>query len=168
MRGTDHWRSSCSVTSRTLQHRSRSQPSAHSSCPAESILLRAQGNAAYVAEIPFAFGMDDAVFPAGTYQLTPLSQKMLRLNLVGGTRMGYLMVFPADDASNVATGRLKFTRYGDLYFLRQFSAPKEGREWEAVSRCVPSTNEKRVAKEWMAHAHAPRGVDVAVNSADQH
>jgi hypothetical protein len=129
---------------------------------------QAQGHAAYVAEIPFAFGMADAVFPAGTYQITPLSQKMLRLNLAGGTRMGYLMVFQADDASNVATGELKFTRYGDLYFLRQFSAPKEGREWEAVSRCVPSTNEKRVAKEWVARAHAPQGVDVAVNSADQH
>jgi hypothetical protein len=129
---------------------------------------QAQGNAHYVATIPFDFGMHDAVFPAGTYQITPLSQKMLRLDLVGGTRMGYLMVFPADDASNVATGRLKFTRYGDLYFLRQFSAPKEGREWAAVSRCVPSTNEKRVAKEWMARAHAPGGVDVAVNSADQH
>jgi len=86
---------------------------------------QAQGHAAYVAEIPFDFGMHDAVFPAGTYQITPLSQKMLRLNLVGGTRMGYLMVFPADDASNVATGRLKFTRYGDLYFLRQFSARKK-------------------------------------------
>jgi hypothetical protein len=131
---------------------------------------QAQGNVAYVAEIPFAFGMDDAVFPAGTYQITPLSQKMLRLNLVGGTRMGYLMVFPADDASNVATGRLRFAQYGNRYFLREFSAPDQGQEWPAVSRCLSSADEKRVAKEWreQARAQAPWGVEVAVGSGDQH
>jgi hypothetical protein len=129
---------------------------------------QAQGNAAYVAEIPFAFGMDGAVFPAGTYQITLPSQNMLRLNLVGGTQRGYVMVFPAEDASQATIGRLKFTQYGNRYFLQEFSAPKEGREWAAVSRCVPSTNEKQVAKEWMVRAYAPRGVDVAVNSADQH
>jgi hypothetical protein len=129
---------------------------------------QAQGHAAYVAEIPFAFGMGDAVFPAGTYQLTPLSQYMLRLDIVGGTRMGYLMVSPADDASEATIGRLQFTQYGNRYFLREFSAPDQGQGWQAVSRCRPSADEKRAAKEWMARAHAPRGVDVAVNSADQH
>src|ERR1700760_1168382 len=48
---------------------------------------RAQAYPTYVAAIPFAFGMDNAVFPAGTYQFTSLSQHMLRLDLVGGRRM---------------------------------------------------------------------------------
>ena len=50
---------------------------------------QAQENARYVAAIPFAFGIQDAVFPAGTYQITPLSPHLLRLILVGGTRGGY-------------------------------------------------------------------------------
>ena len=132
---------------------------------------QAQENARYEAAIPFAFGIEDAVFPAGKYQITQLSQRMLQLNLVGGTRLGYLMVFPADDASKTtAIGRLQFTRYGDRYFLRQFSAPQEGRGWQAVSRCLPSANEKRAAKKWMeqARAHTSQAADVAVNSADQH
>jgi len=124
----------------------------------------------YVATVPFAFGISDAVFPAGTYQITPLSPQMLRLSLVGGTRMGYLMVFPGEDASQATIGRLKFTQYGNRYFLREFSAPKEGREWAAVSRCVPSADEKRVAKEWreLARAQVQRGVEVAASSTDQH
>jgi hypothetical protein len=129
---------------------------------------QAQGNAHYVAAIPFDFGMHDAVFPAGTYQITPLSQYMLRLDVVGGTRAAYLLVFSTEDAISTRTGELRFTQYGSRYFLREFSAPNQGRGWHAVSRCRPSTNEKRVAKEWMARAHAPRGVDVAINSADQH
>jgi hypothetical protein len=127
---------------------------------------QAQENARYVAAIPFAFGIEDAVFPAGTYQLTPLSQHALRLNVVGGTRTAYLLVFP-DNAISTRTGELRFTQYGNRYFLHEFSAPDKGQGWHAVSRCVRSADEKRVAKEWMARAHAPRGVDVAVNSADQ-
>jgi hypothetical protein len=129
---------------------------------------QAQGHAAYVAEIPFAFGMHDAVFPAGTYQITPLSQYMLRLDVVGGTRAAYLLVFSTEDAISTRTGELRFTQYGSRYFLREFSAPNQGQGWRAVSRCNPSADEKRAAKEWMARAHAPQGVDVAVNSADQH
>jgi hypothetical protein len=129
---------------------------------------QAQENARYVAAVPFAFGIGNEVFPAGTYQIKPLSQNMLRFNLVGGTRMGDLMVFPAEDASEATIGRLQFTQYGNRYFLREFSAPDQGQGWQAVSRCNPSADEKRAAKEWMARAHAPQGVDVAVNSADQH
>lgn len=131
---------------------------------------QAQGDAAYVAAIPFAFGVDDAVFPAGTYQITPLSQQLLRLSLVGGTRRGYLMVFPADDASKATIGRLQFTQYGNRYFLREFSAPDQGQGWHAVSRCLPSADEKRAAKDWMGQARGqvPQRADVAVNSADQH
>ena len=132
---------------------------------------QAQENVRYVAEIPFAFGIDDAVFPAGTYQLTPLSPHTLRLDVVGGTRVGYLLVSPADDAVGTRPGELRFTQYGSRYFLREFSAPDEGRGWHAVSRCVPSADEKRTAKEWIGQAHAQarrRAVDVAVNAADQH
>jgi hypothetical protein len=131
---------------------------------------QAQENARYVAAIPFAFGIHDAVLPAGTYQITPLSPHLLRLSLVGGTRGGYIMVAPGEDASKATAGRLQFMQYGDRYFLRQFAAPQEGRGWQAVSRCLPSASEKRVAKEWMeqARAHTSQAADVAVNSADQH
>jgi hypothetical protein len=129
---------------------------------------QAQENAHYVAAVPFDFDIEDAVFPAGIYQLTPLSQHALRLEVVGGTRAAYVLVFSTEDAIGTRTGELRFTQYGSRYFLREFSAPEQGHGWHAVSRCVRSADEKRVAKEWMARAHAPRGVDVAVNSADQH
>jgi hypothetical protein len=130
---------------------------------------QAQGHAAYVAAVPFAFGIGNEVFPAGTYQIMPLSPHALWLSLVGGTRRGYLMVFPAEDASKETIGRLQFTQYGNRYFLREFSAPDQGQGRQAISRFLPSADEKRAAKEWreQARAHAPRGVDVAVNSADQ-
>ena len=133
---------------------------------------QAQKNARhYMAAIPFAFGIDDEVFPAGTYQITPLSPQALRLDLADGTRSGYLLVFPGDDAISMRTGALKFTQYGSHYFLREFSAPEKGEGRHAVSRCAPSTNEKRTAKEWrigQTRIQAPRGVEVAVNPADQH
>ena len=124
----------------------------------------------YVAAIPFAFGMDDAMFPAGTYQITPLSQHLLRLDLVDGTAKGYLTVFPGNDAINTRTGVLRFTKYGSHSFLREFSAPNQGEGWPAVSRCAASANEKRTAKEWMqqARSKASPGVEVAVNPVDQH
>ena len=65
-------------------------------------------------------------------------------------------------------GELRFAQYGNRYFLQEFSAPDKGEGWHAVSRCTRSTNEKRVAKEWTARAHTPRGVDIALNAVDQH
>ena len=129
---------------------------------------QAQENAHYVAAIPFDFSIDDAVFPAGTYQLTPLSQHALRLDLVAGTRVAYVLVFSTEDAISTRTGELRFTQYGSHYFLREFSAPDQGHQGHSVSRCVRSADEKRAAKQWMARAHAPRGVDVAVSSTHQH
>ena len=134
--------------------------------------VEAQKNAAhYIAAIPFAFGIDDAVLPAGTYQITLLSPHALRLDLADGTRSGYLLVYPGDDAISMRTGALRFTQYGSHYFLREFSAPEKGEGRHAASRCVPSTNEKRAAKEWrigQAHIQDSRSVEVAVNPADQH
>ena len=63
-------------------------------CPPEPNPAQAQDNARYAATIPFAFGIDNAIFPAGTYQFTPLSQHMLRLDLVGGRRMAFMLHFP--------------------------------------------------------------------------
>lgn len=132
---------------------------------------QAQENAGYKAAIPFAFGIEDTVFPAGTYQITQISPHALRLDLAGGTRSGYLLVFPGQDSISMRTGALRFTQYGSHYFLREFSAPEKGEGRHAVSRCAPSTNEKRAAKEWrigQARIQDSRGVEVAVNPADQH
>ncbi len=132
---------------------------------------QAQENVVYMAAIPFAFGIANGVFPAGTYRITPLSQHLLRLDLADGTPKGYLTVFPGNDAINRRTGVLRFTKYGSHYFLREFSAPNKGEGWQAVSRCIPSANEKRAAKEWrigQARVQGPRGVEVAVNPVDQH
>lgn len=132
--------------------------------------VQAQENARYMVAIPFAFGIEDAVFPAGTYQIRSLSPHALRLDLADGTRSGYLMVFPESDTISMRTGALRFTQYGSHYFLREFSAPDKGERSHAVSRCLASTNEKRTAKEWMQQAgsKASPGVEVAVNPVDQH
>src|ERR1700759_5721001 len=61
---------------------------------------RAQAYPTYVAAIPFALGRNNAVFPAGTYQFTSLSQHMLRLDLVGGRRMAFMLSFPVEDATS--------------------------------------------------------------------
>ncbi|HEX6771453.1 MAG TPA: hypothetical protein VF126_05470 [Acidobacteriaceae bacterium] len=107
---------------------------------------QAQSNVSYVAAIPFAFQMNDATLPAGRYQITSVSPLLLHLIEVGGKHVGYVAVHPGDDARS-ERAQIRFTRYGNRYFLRDFATASGGALRRSVSRCSVTRGEKQAAKE---------------------
>src|SRR5579859_4463634 len=102
----------------------------------------------YVADIPFAFHMNSQTLPAGKYRITPVtSPQGLRLNEIGGKNGGFVLVYPGDDARNVGSAVIRFNRYGNANFLRDFSTEALGPELRSVSRCSVTTAEKRAQKD---------------------
>jgi hypothetical protein len=111
-----------------------------------AIPAQAQSPVSYVADIPFAFHMNDTLLPAGKYQITPISQNNLRLSQIDGKQVGYVGVYRGDDARS-EDAQIRFTRYGKSTFLRDFTAAGSGRR--AVSRCHVTRGEKQAAHDWV-------------------
>jgi hypothetical protein len=109
--------------------------------------VQAQSNAVYSANIPFAFQMNDATLPAGTYLISQTSPRNLRLTDARGGHAQYVMVYPGDDAKT-ERAQIRFSRYGDRTFLRDFATKSDG-DRRSVSRCVVTSGEKRAAKDWV-------------------
>jgi hypothetical protein len=108
---------------------------------------QAQSNLVYSANIPFAFQMNDATLPAGTYLITQASPHNLRLSQVGGNHAQYVAVYPGDDAKS-QKAQIRFTRYGERNFLKDFATASDGSQ-RSVSRCSVTPGEKRAAKDWV-------------------
>jgi hypothetical protein len=108
---------------------------------------QAQSNIAYSANIPFAFQMNDATLPAGTYLITEVSPHTLRLSQASGNLVKFVSVYPGDDAKG-ENGQIRFTRYGERSYLMDFAAVSHGPR-RSVSRCVMTRGEKRAAKDWV-------------------
>jgi hypothetical protein len=109
---------------------------------------QAQSNATYIASIPFEFQMNDKIHPAGSYQIQQVSSHTLRLSTVGGRHIGDVPVYPGDDARN-GKAQIRFNKYGDVYFLREFAAQADGSRWHSVSRCSTTPGEKKAAHDWV-------------------
>jgi hypothetical protein len=125
--------------------------------------IQAQSNVVYSANIPFAFQMNDATLPAGTYQIIQVSPHILRLGQVGGRHTSYVGVYPGDDAKT-ERAQIHFTRYGDRTFLRDFATASEGYP-RSVSRCPVTRGEKQAAKDWV---QTRQTFTVALNVYPQH
>jgi hypothetical protein len=109
---------------------------------------QAQSNVVYSANIPFAFQMNDVSLPAGEYQITQISPHNLRLSAMSGKKqVQYVAVYPGDDARS-QRAQIRFTRYGDRNFLRDFAAAPNG-SLRSVSRCPVTRGEKQTAKDWV-------------------
>jgi hypothetical protein len=109
----------------------------------------AQAQVHYVVDVPFAFHVNDQTLPAGKYMVTPnSSQGNLRLNEIGGKHSGYVLVYDGEDARNEAAV-MRFNRYGNTNFLRDFSTAATGYERRSVSRCSTTKAEKQAAKDWV-------------------
>jgi hypothetical protein len=109
--------------------------------------VQAQSNAVYSANIPFAFQMNDATLPAGVYHITQLSPRNLRLTDAAGKHAQYVMVYAGDDAKS-EKAQIRFSRYGERTFLRDFATKSDGSR-RPVSRCIVTPGEKRAAKDWV-------------------
>jgi hypothetical protein len=125
---------------------------------------QAQSNTVYSANIPFAFQMNDATLPAGTYQITQISPHSLRLSQVGGKHAGYVGVYQGDDARS-ERAQIRFTRYGERNFLRDFAAASDGTQHRSVSRCSVTAGEKQAAHDWV---QTKQTFTVALNAYPQH
>jgi hypothetical protein len=108
---------------------------------------QAQSNIVYSANIPFAFEMNDAALPAGTYLITQVSPHSLRLSQADGMHPRYVNVYAGDDAKS-QKAQIRFTRYGERNFLKDFATAPDGSR-RSVSRCSITKGEKRAAKDWV-------------------
>lgn len=111
-------------------------------------IARGQDHATYQASIPFAFYVSDGLLPAGTYQITQPSPNILLLHNAEGAAMAYQLVFAKEAAGNATTGKLTFSKYGNLYFLREFSEPSKNSGPHMARACLRGRIEKRAAKKF--------------------
>ena len=101
--------------------------------------------------------------PAGRYVVTPsISPQSLRLQEIGGSHAGYVLVFDGEDARNEEPV-MRFTRYGNAAFLRDFTGVSTGLGRRSVSRCSVTAAEKRAAKDWVQTRQTFSTTTVALN-----
>jgi hypothetical protein len=125
---------------------------------------QAQSDIVYSANIPFAFQMNDVTLPAGKYLISQISPRNLRLTDARGGHPQYVMAYPGDDAKT-EKAQIRFTRYGERTFLRDFATASDGSQHRSVSRCTVTTGEKRAAKDWV---QTKQPFTVALNEYPQH
>jgi hypothetical protein len=128
---------------------------------------QAQSPVGYIVDIPFAFQMNNQTLPAGKYQVRLRSSPQdLTLTEIGGKHhTGYAVVYGADDAKN-ENAVMRFTRYGNATFVRDFSPAATGTLRHFVSRCSVSAAERRAEKDWV-QTHQTF-TTVAINAYPQH
>lgn len=130
-------------------------------------IARGQYHPTYEASIPFPFYASDALLPAGTYQITELSQQMLLLRNAGGV-VAYELVFPRQLDRRATTGQLTFSKYGSRYFLREFSAPNGHSGLHMASTFSRGGIERRAAKEFADASRAEMAVNAVPRALDSH
>jgi hypothetical protein len=86
-------------------------------------LAHAQSSRPVRANIPFDFGVQNRVMPAGTYQLTysALSHGVVIRGVDDNNLNIFVMTYSSTDANRPrdGKGKLVFNRYGGTYFLSQ-------------------------------------------------
>ncbi len=92
------------------------------------------------ANVPFSFRIGDTVLPAGAYRINE-TRDLLRVSQMEGKESLFHLVMPASRSTVTPDSRLRFTRYGDEYFLTSI--------WNADSSegfaLTPSRRQKALA-----------------------
>jgi hypothetical protein len=86
-----------------------------------TLAATAQNRVLAVADVPFAFTVHDAAFPAGTYEVRQIGSQTIRLQDPRTTHGVTLM-----SASSIGEARsltLRFHQYGNQYFLAKVFSP---------------------------------------------
>jgi hypothetical protein len=110
-----------------------------------SPLARAQGHPIYLASVSFPFYVDDSLLPAGTYQIVEPYQNVLRFQNIHGLQNAFLVVYAKEEGRRSPIGQLTFSRYGDSYFLKEFSAPDNSSEPHISRMCSRGRTERHAA-----------------------
>ena len=90
------------------------------------------------ATIPFDFVVQDGVLPAGTYQISRVSQNGILVRSLDGNFRAISTTYAANSQS-AGKGRLVFTRYGNRYFLHEVLCS----DWHINAVIPRSSREKR-------------------------
>ncbi|GAC1361855.1 MAG: hypothetical protein NVSMB3_10120 [Acidobacteriaceae bacterium] len=140
-----------------------------SALPLCSSTSLAQAHFTYLVSIPFDFHMNDKVMPAGSYEIVPLSPHTMRFRAMGSKVIADLLVYPTQEPGTVPSGQLRFARYGNLNFLREFSPSAERTGPHSASRCVKTPGEKQAARNLntVAKAAAQQPTEIAINATPQ-
>ncbi len=111
---------------------------------ASTATAQAQSSNYMSANISFPFQAGSTRMPAGWYQVTLLTDHLVRLQSQGPGKQASVMftVNPSQDGKIQTNARLVFHRYGNKYFLREI--------WEADSKegvqCAPTRDEKEILR----------------------
>jgi hypothetical protein len=107
-----------------------------------------------LVHVPFAFSVQDATFPAGDYQIHPLSdldRQVLELRSTDGRHAVFVPSEDAPTSSRTAQPEIVFHRYGQNEFLHAIHLPEgTGAVLEA------SRSEVEAARALAAHGSAGR------------
>lgn len=86
-----------------------------------SVTAHADEEGTVIANVPFAFVVDGKTLPAGTYNVSRVSQGS---ELLISSRNTGVFVIPTElDSSGVQKPVVTFDKIGDTYFLRQVNTP---------------------------------------------
>ena len=78
------------------------------------------------ANVPFNFQLGDTAMPAGQYNIRE-SDHMFMMDQVGGKNTVFRLSSPASRETAARENTLRFTRYGDEYYLTSFWNSYSGR-----------------------------------------
>ena len=85
---------------------------------------QAQINKKSEFEVPFEFVVRDKVFPAGEYTLRGANDQKTGWIIAGKTdkeNVAFLLANTIEDVDHIADSKLTFRRYGNRYFLAEFT-----------------------------------------------
>ncbi len=110
--------------------------------------------------------MNDRILPAGSYEIVPLSPHTMRFRALGSKLTADLLVYPTQEPGSAPSGQLRFTRYGNLIFLHEFSPSADRTGPHPASRCVGTRGEKEAARNLstVAEVQAQQPTKIAINA----
>ena len=83
--------------------------------------------------IPFAFTVDDVRMPAGEYQITAPSEKVISIQRVGGSEVETTIINGNGPIKGDGSPKLVFRRYGNEYFVAAAYLPNADHAHEFVA-----------------------------------
>jgi hypothetical protein len=106
--------------------------------------------------VPFAFDCGSEHFEAGAYTINIDGNKLVALHNAAGTSSGLAVInWRYDSGSPSATASLTFRKYGDTYFLAEYSTSG------ATFSLIESKKERSVAHEYALNKAHPALAQVA-------
>ena len=121
--------------------------------------LSASGQALHVrATMPFNFRVGSVTLPAGEYDLEK-SMSFLSLRQVDGYAHAFQHTQPVSNTNAPARDRIRFTRYGDEYYLTSLWNPGSG-----VGEALPMTKHE---KELAVGTQKPAMTSIALRSSSR-